>query len=69
LSILITNKKQTMKKIEEPIGFGVTRDAVLFMDLESKEIKRQVLLKHIKRYASSPSTFTLDLGDHDDGMI
>jgi talin len=44
---------------------GITRDAILFMDDETKEITKEVRLSHLRRWAPAPTTITLDFGDHD----
>jgi talin len=45
---------------------GVTRDGVLFMDHETKEIVKEYQLTQLKRWAAAPTTFTLDFGDYAD---
>jgi talin len=44
---------------------GVTREGLVFMDYETKEITKEYPLEHLLRWAASPASFTLDWGDHE----
>eukprot|EP01119_Soliformovum_irregulare_P011517 TRINITY_DN2899_c0_g1_i3.p1 TRINITY_DN2899_c0_g1~~TRINITY_DN2899_c0_g1_i3.p1 ORF type:complete len:2521 (-),score=930.00 TRINITY_DN2899_c0_g1_i3:18-7580(-) len=52
------------QKKPEPLYLGVTRDAVMFIDFETKAVESEWPLIHVKRWAAAPTTFTLDFGDH-----
>jgi talin len=45
---------------------GITRDSVLKMDPHTKEVLFTFPLKTVKRWAASPTSFTVDFGDHQD---
>jgi hypothetical protein len=53
-------KKPLMKRL------GITRDAVLIMEGETRAIEREFPLTHLRRWAAAPKTFTLDFGDYED---
>jgi hypothetical protein len=45
---------------------GITRDSVLKMDSTTKEVLITYPLKTVKRWAASPTSFTVDFGGHQD---
>jgi len=45
---------------------GVTREKILRMDYESKEVIQEYPLIHLKQWAAARDTFTFDFGDHQD---
>ncbi len=45
---------------------GITRQAVMRMDPETKEVLTEYPLTHLKRWAASPNSFTMDFGDYHD---
>eukprot|EP01119_Soliformovum_irregulare_P010889 TRINITY_DN2683_c0_g2_i1.p1 TRINITY_DN2683_c0_g2~~TRINITY_DN2683_c0_g2_i1.p1 ORF type:complete len:1576 (+),score=527.56 TRINITY_DN2683_c0_g2_i1:266-4993(+) len=54
--------KQNKKLVQKLLGF--TRDAIMKMD-ETCKVEKQWPLVHMKRWASSPETFTMDFGGHE----
>ena len=48
------------------ILLGVTRDSVLRVDAETKEVLKVWPLTSLRRWAASPNSFTLDFGDYED---
>lgn len=49
-----------------PRLLGVTKNAVLRLDENTKEILKQWPLTTVRRWGASPNTFTLDFGDYAD---
>jgi talin len=49
-----------------PVLLGVTRDSVMRLDEETKEILKIWPLTTLRRWAASPNSFTLDFGDYAD---
>ncbi len=45
---------------------GVTRDSILTMDDKTNEVIKTYPLTHLRRWAASGNTFTLDFGDYED---
>jgi len=48
------------------ILLGVTRDSVMRLDAETKEVLKVWPLTTLRRWAASPKSFTLDFGDYSD---
>lgn len=48
------------------ILLGVTRDSIMRVDAESKEILKTWPLTTLRRWAAAPNSFTLDFGDYAD---
>jgi len=49
-----------------PIMVGITRDSIICVDPETKQIKEEHPLTHLKRWAAGPNSFTFDYGDYRD---
>ncbi|KAJ3049223.1 Talin-1 [Rhizophlyctis rosea] len=47
-----------------PVLLGVTKQSVVRMDVETKEMKEEWRLTKLRRWAASKGSFTLDLGDY-----
>lgn len=62
--------KEKNKANNKQIGFllGVTKQTIVRVDLETKEIIQQWQLTQLRRWAASPNSFTLDFGDYADGI-
>ena len=45
---------------------GITRDSILKMDTNTKEVLVTFPLRTVKRWAAAPTSFTVDFGDHQD---
>jgi talin len=56
------------KKLMEAI-LGFTRDTIIRMEYESKTVIKQYPLRHLLRWASSPETFTMDFGAHEEDYV
>jgi len=64
--------KEPVKKKKgklQPVLVGITRDSVLKMDPETKEVILQWPLTHLRRWAAGEKTFTMDFGDYEDGYF
>lgn len=61
-------KKKNTRKVM-PVLVGVTRDGILRMDYETKEVIKQWPLTHLRRWAASDKTFTLDFGDYEEDYM
>lgn len=60
---LVKEKMQGKNKLV-PRLLGVTKDSVLRLDEQSKNILETWPLNTVKRWAASPNSFTLDFGDY-----
>eukprot|EP01087_Luapelamoeba_hula_P023545 TRINITY_DN867_c0_g1_i1.p1 TRINITY_DN867_c0_g1~~TRINITY_DN867_c0_g1_i1.p1 ORF type:complete len:2538 (-),score=652.11 TRINITY_DN867_c0_g1_i1:59-7672(-) len=56
-------KAKGRKKLE-PILAGITRDNIIFVDPDDREVKEEYPLTHLKRWAAAPASFTFDFGDY-----
>jgi talin len=63
-SFLVKHKDKKKKMIS--LLIGVTRDSILKMDAETNEVLQTYPLTHLRRWAASGKTFTLDFGDYED---
>lgn len=52
-----------------PKLLGITRDSILRLDAETKEIEHEYPLTHLRRWAASPASFTLDFGDYEEEYV
>eukprot|EP01128_Nolandella_sp_AFSM9_P006787 TRINITY_DN3568_c0_g1_i1.p1 TRINITY_DN3568_c0_g1~~TRINITY_DN3568_c0_g1_i1.p1 ORF type:complete len:2426 (+),score=783.97 TRINITY_DN3568_c0_g1_i1:67-7278(+) len=67
VQIPVVKKKGKKKSGKmQDILIGITREKVLQMDIESKEVIREYPLVHLKRWAAVRGKFTFDFGDHED---
>ncbi|KYR00680.1 filopodin [Tieghemostelium lacteum] len=57
-------KIRDRKKLVDHI-LGVTREQLILMLTETKEVLKSYPLKHIRRWAATEKSFTLDFGDHE----
>ncbi|RKP18357.1 hypothetical protein ROZALSC1DRAFT_23311 [Rozella allomycis CSF55] len=59
-------KEKLAKKTKfTPALMGVTKENILRVDIESREILQVWPLTSLKRWAATPTSFTLDFGDYD----
>jgi len=61
----VGQKEEGKKKPVERF-LGVTRDAIMILDGETRAIVREFPLTHLRRWAAAPKNFTLDFGDYED---
>eukprot|EP01132_Coremiostelium_polycephalum_P006635 gene6635-8208_t len=63
--------KERVKGQKKPVPklLGITRDSILRMDAETKEVEHEYPLNHLRRWAASPASFTLDFGDYEDDYV
>jgi len=66
--LTIFHTKERMKGQKKPVPklLGITRDAILRLDAETKEVEHEYPLTHLRRWAASPASFTLDFGDYEE---
>eukprot|EP01133_Synstelium_polycarpum_P001416 gene1416-1640_t len=57
-------KMRERKKMID-MTLGITRESMMLMVDETKEVIKSHPLKHIRRWAATEKTFTLDFGDHE----
>lgn len=48
---------------------GVTRESIVIMDANTKELKRTFPITHLRRWAPGNRTFTLDFGEYEDDYL
>jgi hypothetical protein len=58
----LRNKKNKGKLV--PILIGITREKIIRMDPDTREVIEEVPLTHLKRWAAKQGTFTFDWGDY-----
>ncbi|GAM22112.1 hypothetical protein SAMD00019534_052870 [Acytostelium subglobosum LB1] len=63
--------KERVKGQKKPVPklLGITRDSILRLDAETKEVEHEYPLNHLRRWAASPASFTLDFGDYEDDYV
>ncbi|EGC38365.1 actin binding protein [Dictyostelium purpureum] len=63
--------KERVKGQKKPVPklLGITRDSILRLDAETKEVEHEYPLNHLRRWAASPQSFTLDFGDYEDDYV
>ncbi|EFA77155.1 filopodin [Heterostelium album PN500] len=61
--------KDGNKKKAVEMTLGITRESMILMVDETKEVIKSHPLKHIRRWAATEKTFTLDFGDHDEEYL
>lgn len=59
--------KKSKKLFKKLLGF--TRDSIIRMDEDCKQIEVTWPLNHLRRWAASSDTFTLDFGSHEDDYV
>jgi len=60
------NAKRDAKNPFVPLLVGITKEKILKMNYETKQIEVEYPLVHLKRWASLRGKFTFDFGDHHD---
>eukprot|EP00002_Diphylleia_rotans_P029934 TRINITY_DN611_c0_g1_i1.p1 TRINITY_DN611_c0_g1~~TRINITY_DN611_c0_g1_i1.p1 ORF type:complete len:1815 (-),score=510.74 TRINITY_DN611_c0_g1_i1:219-5663(-) len=63
--------KEKTKKDKKPVPrlLGVTRDSILRMDAETKEIIAHYPLNHLRRWAANVDNFTMDFGEYEEEYV
>jgi len=61
--------KTKVKKKLTPQLLGVTRHSVIQLDPETKEVIKEYPLTHLKRWAPSATSISLDFGDYEDDYL
>lgn len=64
ITFFLVKEKMKGKNKLVPRLLGITKDSVVRMDEKTKEILKTWPLTALKRWAPSPNSFTLDLGDY-----
>ena len=49
-----------------PLLLGITKDSILRLDCESKEVKDRFYLAKVQKWCSSPKIFAVDFGSHEE---
>lgn len=60
----VEEKKKGTNKLA-PLYLGITRESILRMNYETKEIEKQWPITHLRRWAPSEKSITLDFGDYE----
>ncbi|XP_073980591.1 talin_middle and talin-RS domain-containing protein rhea isoform X4 [Rhodnius prolixus] len=66
VTFFLVKEKMKGKNKLVPRLLGVTKDSVLRLDEQTKEILETYPLTTVRRWCASPNTFTLDFGDYSD---
>ncbi|TPX50472.1 hypothetical protein SeLEV6574_g00877 [Synchytrium endobioticum] len=62
---LVKERAEKKNKLVDVL-LGVTKEAVVRLDVETKEVIKAWKLTQLRRWAASPNSFTLDFGDYAD---
>ncbi|TPX31993.1 hypothetical protein SmJEL517_g04801 [Synchytrium microbalum] len=62
---LVKERAEKKSKLVEVL-LGVTKESVVRLDVESKDVIKTWRLTQLRRWAASPNSFTLDFGDYAD---
>lgn len=63
---LVKEKNKTNNKLVDCL-LGVTKQTIVRVDAETKDVVQQWQLTQLRRWAAAPNSFTLDFGDYADG--
>ncbi|KAK6099239.1 hypothetical protein MT418_000678 [Batrachochytrium dendrobatidis] len=63
-TFFVVKEPAAKRKKATTMLLGVTKQSILRVDLETKEIVQEWKLTQIRRWAATAKTFTLDFGDH-----
>ena len=63
--IYVQEKQKRKNKLVSRL-LGISKDSVLTVDYESKEVLQRWPLDHVRRWAPTANGFTLDLGEYAD---
>ncbi|CAH1788698.1 unnamed protein product [Owenia fusiformis] len=66
ITFFLVKEKMKGKNKLAPRLLGITKDSVVRVDEKTKEIMKTWNLTTVRRWAASPNSFTLDLGDYSD---
>ncbi|KAM9956083.1 hypothetical protein ACTFIW_005939 [Dictyostelium discoideum] len=69
ITFFLTKERVKGQKKPVPKLLGITRDSILRLDAETKEVEHEYPLNHLRRWAASPQSFTLDFGDYEDDYV
>ncbi|KAL7754362.1 hypothetical protein RI367_000343 [Sorochytrium milnesiophthora] len=64
---LVKEKDPKKQKLVSRL-LGITKESIMRMDTETKEMIKTWPLTSLRRWAASPNTFTLDFGDYQDAF-
>lgn len=62
----VTEQSKNPKKKGERMLLGITRDKIVKMDFETREIVKEWPIEQLRRWAATSNSFTLDFGDWSD---
>ncbi|KAI9206533.1 uncharacterized protein BJ171DRAFT_498098 [Polychytrium aggregatum] len=66
ITFFLCKEKQQKKNKLIPVLLGITKQSVVRLDVESKEIMQEWKLTQLRRWAAANNSFTLDFGDYAD---
>lgn len=66
VSFFLVKEMNPKKKKLVDVLLGITKDNVVRLDVDTKEVIKSWPLSQLRRWAASPNTFTLDFGDYAD---
>ncbi|CAK9293387.1 unnamed protein product, partial [Gordionus sp. m RMFG-2023] len=67
VTFFLVKEKMKGKNRLRPRLLGITKDSVLKLDEQTKEMVQTWPLTRVKRWGATPHSFTLDFGDYQDG--
>lgn len=65
--VKVKDKDKKGKLVNELLGF--TRDSIIRLNEDCRTVERTFPLTHLRRWAASNDTFTLDFGSHEDDYV
>uniref|UniRef100_A0A0N5BME0 FERM domain-containing protein n=1 Tax=Strongyloides papillosus TaxID=174720 RepID=A0A0N5BME0_STREA len=69
VTFFVVQEQLKDKKQLEVRLLGINKDCLMILDQKTKEVIKEYPLEQLRRWATSPTTFAVDLGDYEDGYF
>uniref|UniRef100_A0A0K0EJV8 FERM domain-containing protein n=1 Tax=Strongyloides stercoralis TaxID=6248 RepID=A0A0K0EJV8_STRER len=69
VTFFVVQEQLKDKKQLEVRLLGINKDCIMILDQKTKEVIKEYPLEQLRRWATSPTTFAVDLGDYEDGYF
>uniref|UniRef100_A0A0N4ZUP8 FERM domain-containing protein n=1 Tax=Parastrongyloides trichosuri TaxID=131310 RepID=A0A0N4ZUP8_PARTI len=69
VTFFVVQEQLKEKKQLEVRLLGINKDCIMILDEKTKEVIKEYPLEQLRRWASSPTTFIVDLGDYEGGYF